>query len=302
MKISGFTMVRNADKLYFPIKESIQSVLPIVDEFIVALGDCGGDDKTLQLIESINSEKVKIYHRTWSEESFVDGRIFVEETNFALSKCSGDWCIYLQADEVVHERDLDKLSEACLQELNNPAVEGFLFKYFHFWGDYNHYLPFHGWYKNEIRIIRNRIGVQSFKDAQSFRKQDNQKLRVKALSAHIYHYGWVRPPHLMQAKRKEQDSMHHGVEFAKRKYVEQSHDFNYGPMGKIPVFKGTHPHVMADFIRNISWQASLNYSKKGRLNRAKAKHEKLKYRVLSFLENKLNGGQEFVGYTNWKKI
>ena len=35
MKISGFTMVRNAGKYYFPIKESIQSVLPIVDEFIV---------------------------------------------------------------------------------------------------------------------------------------------------------------------------------------------------------------------------------------------------------------------------
>jgi hypothetical protein len=50
MKISGFTMVRNAEKLYFPIKESILSVLPVVDEFIVALGD--GDDNTRGLIES----------------------------------------------------------------------------------------------------------------------------------------------------------------------------------------------------------------------------------------------------------
>jgi len=33
-------MVKNASKFYFPIKESIQSILPIVDEFIVALGDC----------------------------------------------------------------------------------------------------------------------------------------------------------------------------------------------------------------------------------------------------------------------
>jgi hypothetical protein len=31
-------MVRNATKYYFPIKESILSILPIVDEFIIALG------------------------------------------------------------------------------------------------------------------------------------------------------------------------------------------------------------------------------------------------------------------------
>ena len=32
--ISGFSMCRNADSLYYPVKESIESVLPIVDEFV----------------------------------------------------------------------------------------------------------------------------------------------------------------------------------------------------------------------------------------------------------------------------
>jgi len=46
MKISGFSMVKNADSLFFPIKQAIESVLPIVDEFILALGDSNPGDKT----------------------------------------------------------------------------------------------------------------------------------------------------------------------------------------------------------------------------------------------------------------
>jgi len=65
MKISGFKMVKNATKLYFPIKQSILSILPIVDEFVVALGDCDEDDTTLQEIESIGSDKIKIVHTVW---------------------------------------------------------------------------------------------------------------------------------------------------------------------------------------------------------------------------------------------
>ncbi|NQY66952.1 MAG: hypothetical protein HRT72_04415, partial [Flavobacteriales bacterium] len=59
-KISGFTMVKNVSKLYYPIKASIESILPIVDEFIIALGDCDEDDDTRNIIESIGSDKIKI--------------------------------------------------------------------------------------------------------------------------------------------------------------------------------------------------------------------------------------------------
>jgi hypothetical protein len=302
MKISGFTMVRNATRYYFPIKASISSILPIVDEFIVALGDCDEDDRTRSEIESINSDKIRIIDRTWSEKDFVDGKVFANETSFALSQCTGDWCIYLQADEVVHERDLQPIRELCLNSINDSRVDGFLFKYYHFWGDYDHFLPFHGWYKNEIRIIRNNIGVYSYKDAQSFRKKDNEKLNVLPTDFRIYHYGWVRPPSLMQSKKKEQDSIHHGKEKISKEYEIRPGDFDYGALGKLPVFKGSHPRVMDEFRTGIFWTDQLNYSKKGKLNRAKMKHEKFKYRALSFLEDLLNKGEDFFGYSNWNRI
>ncbi len=302
MTISGFTMVRNAEKLYFPVKESILSVLPIVDEFIVALGEGDAGDHTRQLIESIGSDKIRIYDRQWQEKDFVESRIFALETNFALQQCKGDWCFYIQADEVVHEQDLPKITQACQTHLPDKRVDGLLFKYYHFFGDYDHYLPFHGWYKNEIRIIRNQAGVYSFRDAQSFRKGDNQKLNVVETDARVYHYGWVRPPHLMQSKKKVHDSIHHGVSQAERAYQLLPHEFDYGPLGRIPRFKGTHPAVMADFIQKLNWQQKLNYSRAGKPDRDLMKHEKPKYRLLSFLENTFNGGRDFVGYTNWNLL
>jgi hypothetical protein len=302
MKISGFTMVRNADKYYFPIKESILSILPIVDEFIVALGNCDDNDRTETLIRSINSDKIKIFHRRWNEKKYIDGLIFKEETDFALSNCTGDWCFYLQADEIIHENDLDYIKSKCIEYLDNKNVEGFLFNYYHFWGDYNHYLPFHGWYKNEIRIIRNNNHINSYKDAQSFRKSDNHKLQVKPINAYIYHYGWVRPPNIMQSKRKEQHSMHHGIDETNNFFLKKENYFDYGALGKIPLFKGSHPKVTCDLLKNFDWENQLNYTKKANTKTEKVKHEKLKYKILSFIENKIFGGNQLFGYSNWIKV
>lgn len=297
-------MVRNAEKFYFPVKESIESILPIVDEFIVALGDNDETDHTREIIEAIDSDKIKIFDRVWDKEKFLNSEIFAYETNFALSQCTGDWCFYIQADEVVHEEDLAIIKSACEENLNNKQVDALLFSYLHFWGDYNHYLPFHGWYKNEMRIVRNNIGVKSIKDAQSFRKNQNEKLNAKPINARIFHYGWVRPPHLMQSKKKEHDSIHHSYEKVKHLYELKPNEFDYGSLGRIPVYKGTHPAIMRDYIARLDWQRKLNYSKKKvKLNRSLAKHERLKYRILSFFENTFNRGKYiFGGYSNWNKV
>jgi hypothetical protein len=292
-------MVRNATKYYFPIKESILSILPIVDEFIVALGNCDPNDKTRKVIESIKSDKIKIFERIWSEKDFKDGKIFALETTFALSQCNSDWCFYLQADEVIHENDLPLIKNVCEKFQNSPQVDGFLLRYHHFFGDYMHYLPFHGWYKREIRIVRNYRNIYSYKDAQSFRKNENEKLNVWPIEARIYHYGWVRPPHLMQSKKKEQDSIHNGQTETEVAYEKAPISFEFGTLGKLPIFKGSHPKVMEKLISEIFWQNHLNYTKSGILKRQKMKHEKLKYRIITTLENFFNNGNDIFGYKNW---
>ncbi|HOU98609.1 MAG TPA: glycosyltransferase [Bacteroidales bacterium] len=297
MTISGFTMVRNATKLYFPIKESISSILPMVDEFIVALGKGDEDDTTEQEIQSLQSDKIKIIHREWDSTLYKNGKIFAHETNIALKECKGDWCFYLQADEVIHENDLPILKKACAHFLEHKNVDGFTLKYHHFFGDYQHYLPIHGWCRSEIRIVRNNIGVYSYNDANTFRKGNNEKLNIIALDAYVYHYGWVRPPFLMQKKKNVQDSIHAG----QHEVVEKEEVFSYGNLSKVPIFHGSHPNVMQERIANLSWSKELSFNEV-KLMRPKMKHEKVKYKVLSFFENKLLGGKQLFGYKNWNKL
>jgi hypothetical protein len=170
MKISGFTMVRNATKLYYPIKESIESILPICDEFVVALGKGDADDYTQQAIESIQSPKVRIVHTEWDLQKYTGGTVYAQQTDIAKSHCTGDWLFYIQSDEVLHERYLPVVKARCAELLNDSTIEGLLFDYKHFWGDYHHHIVSHAWYPREIRIVRNLPDIHSWRDAQSFRK------------------------------------------------------------------------------------------------------------------------------------
>ncbi|MHB1921355.1 MAG: glycosyltransferase family protein [Chitinophagaceae bacterium] len=303
MLISGFTMARNAEKLYFPIIPSIKSALPLVDEFIVALGDSDADDQTRQLIEQIQDKKIKIFDRFWDPSLYKDGQIFAHETSFALQQCQGTWCLYLQADEVLHEDDLSRLRKYCEQYRDDLRVEGFLFNYYHFWGDYDHHLVSHSIIKKEIRIVRNHIGVYSYKDAISFRKPMDQKLRVIQIPCHIYHYGHVRPPDLMGIKKKVQNSIHEGKDQlpAILKNFSAS-TYDYGPLGNLQPFSKSHPEAMKSFIHNFYWKNQLNYRKLTFPNSSIHKHLRLKNRLMTQLENIFNGGNSLFGWKNYKLL
>lgn len=314
MKISGFTFTRNVSKLYYPICESIQSILPIVDEFVVALGKGDEDDNTRELLESIKSPKIKIIETEWDLDAFPHGMEYAHQTDIAKSHCSGDWLFYIQADEVVHEDYLPVIKARCEELLKDEEVEGLLFKYKHFLGDYDHYIKHHGWYQSEIRIIKNLPSIHSFGDAQSFKRIENFDgksyrtskgaflLNVASVDAYIYHYGWVRPPEYMQSKKKAMDSAYKDKLTIESLYKNQESYFDYGPLKHLPLFAGSHPRVMEKKIKDFSWAHQLNYTTMKRPSRAKFKHERWKYRIISFLERNLNSGKHFFGYNNWKLL
>ncbi|MBD3290792.1 hypothetical protein GF337_18440 [candidate division KSB1 bacterium] len=309
MKISGFSFVRNGVKLYYPVVESIRSILPIVDEFVVAVGKGDEDDPTRDLIAAIDDPKVKIIDTVWEDQYFKKGIINAIQTDIAKEACSGDWLFYVQADEVVHEKYLPVIQARCEELLNVQKVEGLLFKYKHFWGDYEHYHESHGWYPYEIRIIRNRPEIHSFESAQSFRRFDyyenprqsegHHKLKVAKVDAEIYHYGWVRPPHLMQTKRRAFHSIHWGPSKAKNHYDQAPTEFDFGPLDRLEKFTGTHPKVMQEMISKMDWKDKLQYSGKVNPYREKSKHERFKYRFLTFLEKNFNRGKQIGGFKNY---
>lgn len=311
MLISGFSMVRNATKLYYPVRASIESILPIVDEFVIALGKGDADDNTLEEIQKINSDKIKIVRTEWDIEKYSRGSEYAHQTDIAKEHCKGDWLFYLQSDEVIHEKYLAPIKKRCADLLPFREVEGLLFNYKHFWGDYSHYIVSHAWYPKEIRVIRNDPEIHSWRDAQSFRripdfdetgyfqKKNTYKLKVAEVDAFVYHYGWVRPPVMMQKKRASFETHMNGDERTAILFKEEPEIFNYGNLERLSVFKENHPAVMEDFIKKFNWELELYPHNK---QVKKHKHDKLKYRMLTFLEQNFLRGKQIAAFKNYELI
>jgi hypothetical protein len=314
MKISGFSMGKNTVKLYYPIKQAVMSVLPIVDEFVFALGNSDEDDKTREQILSIGSNKIKIVDTVWDIEKYPAGTEYAHQTDIAKSYCSGDWLFYLQSDEVIHEKYLPLILKRCNELFDDKEIEGLLFNYIHFWGDFVHHQDGHCWYRKDIRIIRNNPEIHSWQDAQSFRRIPNFnqvnyrqqegtfKLKVADSGATVYHYGWVRPPVMMQNKIKAFSMNQRGKASVEKQINEHKFDkiFDYGNLSLLARFDENHPEVMKEWINQFSWKNQLRYNgPRISTNPIKNKHEKVKYRIVSWIEKYLLFGARLGEFKNY---
>jgi hypothetical protein len=289
MKVSGFTIVRNAIKYDYPIIEAIYSILPLCDEVVVAVGK--SEDDTLELIRKINSDKIRIIETIWDDTLREGGRVLAEETNKAFAAISpeSDWAFYIQGDEVVHECYLPVIEKAMQQYKDHTSVEGLLFNYTHFYGSYDYIGDSRQWYRKEIRIVRNDKSISSYKDAQGFRK-NGRKLNVKPIDASIYHYGWVKPPEAQQAKQQTFHKLWHDDNWVEEN-IPQVNQFDYSSIDSLAAFTGQHPLVMQERIKRMNWKFSFDPTKK-KLS--------FKHKILHLIEKKF--GWRAGEYKNYKII
>ena len=261
MKISGFTIIRNAIVNDYPIVEAIRSILPIVDEMIVLVGD--SEDATETLIKNINDPKIKIHHSTWNMSLRKGGVVLAVETDkaFQLIDPASDWAFYIQGDEVVHEKYLPAIKAACEKYKDEKVVEGLLFKYLHFYGTFDFVGDSRRWYHREVRIIRNDKRISAYRDAQGFRI-GKEKIKVKLIDAYIYHYGWVKSPTQMKKKQQHVSRFWHEDSEEWQKYVQEADVFNFDDFDSLQKFTGTHPAVMKERIEKKNWDVDIDLSKK----------------------------------------
>jgi hypothetical protein len=252
MKVCGFSFLKNAVKFDYPAAEAIRSILPVCDHFIVAVGD--GDDGTAEMVQQIDP-KIQVIRTVWEEKFREGGRVLALETDKAFQAIPPeyDWAFYIQGDEVVHEQYLPAVRKAMEDNIANTKVEGLLFKYLHFFGSYDYVGQAHSWYRREIRVVRNRKDIFSYRDAQGFRVKPNRKLNVVLIDAWVYHYGWTREPQALQEKELSKVKLYHDDNYISnffkkgKKYdYEQAHE-------PIRRFDGTHPAVMKERIARKNW-------------------------------------------------
>lgn len=253
MKVVGFTFIRNALTYDYPIREAILSILPLCGEVVVAVGN--STDATRELIASIAPGRIRIIDTIWDDALREGGRVLALETDkaYAAVPADADWAFYIQGDEVLPETELDTVRRFMEQYLDNERVDGLLFRYRHFYGSYDYTGSSSAWYRNEIRIVRKRPDIYSYRDAQGFRKGNNEKLNVVAMPAYIHHYGWVKEPAAMQRKQQNFHKMWHDDAWLE-KYVAKAEEFDYSGIDQLERYTGAHPQLMQERIRQKNWK------------------------------------------------
>lgn len=243
MKVSGFTFIRNGESLGFPFVESIKSALPVVDEFIVVVGK--SDDNTLQILKDFNHPKVRIIETTWNENMKTKGFVYGQQKMIGQFACTGEWAIYLEADEILHEDDHETLLASLKKHRHNPEVEALVFDYIHFYGNKNTYAWSPPFYRRAPRIIK--TSVRSYAPDGLFWvvfDDDNKKGRypkAALTNTMIYHYGCVRPDQQIR------DKMTSVEVFWNKKNQAEGYSLGNIDHTTLHLFKGTHPKVMEGF-------------------------------------------------------
>jgi len=240
MKVSGFTFIRNGLELGFPFLESIQSILPILDEMIIVVGE--STDNTLSAVTSIDSPKIRIIQSRWNEQMTDRGFVYAQQKMIAQFLCTGDWIFYLEGDELVHENDLSKITASINLHHTNPEVEALVFDYYHFYGSPDWIAISPEWYRRECRLLRNTVrwfapDGQYWVVMNTNRKGRHPKAALA--NAHIYHYGHVRRIEFLQ-KKIDQVSKYWGTNPPKVQY-------GIDPRALKP-FAGTHPELICGWL------------------------------------------------------
>lgn len=275
MIVSGFTFIRNGTILGYPFIESINSILPICDEFIIAVGP--SEDDTLTLLKKIKSKKIKIIQTQWNENMKDRGFVYAQQKMIAQFNCSGDWAFYLEGDEVIHQDDLKTIKKVMKKSLNNSNIESLVFDYYHFFGSKHWIATSPAWYRNEARIIRNNLRAWS-PDALYFVNMDKNKKgrypNAVLVGVPIYHYGHIRSVASMNDKLKRVGK------YWKTK-IPNFISYKIDPQAVKP-FLGQHPFIMNKWLKEKA-EPFFNPDKNHLLTKREKKH-----RWLMLLEKWLN--------------
>ena len=272
MKVSAFTFIKNGQILGYPFIESIQSILTIVDEFVINVGE--SEDDTLLLIQSIHSSKIRIIKSKWNDTMQERGFVYGQQKMIAQYNCTGDWAFYIEGDEVYHENDLEQIRESMIMHLDDPNVEALAFDFYHFYGNANSYLDSPGWYRSEVRIIKN--SVRSYAPDGLFwlvlnSNKQGRYPRAKHTGVSCYHYGWLRSQEQMNLKSEK----------VQKYWAQDPVKVDYSQMDQsiIKEFQGSHPEIIKEWLPKESglYKVDPNYkpTKKQKKHRMMIKFEKL---------------------------
>jgi glycosyltransferase involved in cell wall biosynthesis len=195
MKVSVYTAVKDGIANDYHIEAMLKHHLPLADEIIVNEGY--SSDDTYERIRRI-SPKIKIFRSHWEMEK--DAAWCVGFKDAARLRCTGDWCIMLDADEFIPEWEFCAMREhlANTDEIMVPV------RFVNFYGNYRVY---HAnpekvlWPDKKMIIHRNRTDLEIWGDGSNIRLRGSElKWDTSIKEYTVHHFGMVRHPGVLRYK------------------------------------------------------------------------------------------------------
>ena len=244
--ITAHTLLYNVNKIRYPWRECIQSVLPIADEVIIC--ECFSTDGTYEDLIGIVSAnpKIRVIRRPWGEKCESLG----DHVNACIQEVRTPYHLQIQGDEILHEESYPELIRLGKEMTANAAMVHYL----HFFGDFDHTYEF--MYEKLPRFARTAGGWVSGGDACALGGHPP----VIDSAIRFHHYGKVSLGREVQAATKEFEFQnmykHHGFPdpIIVKAYKEKGRlDYQklceeHGRKHTIVGFPGPHPKVMEGYI------------------------------------------------------
>jgi glycosyltransferase involved in cell wall biosynthesis len=243
--ISVYTTTYNSIDQEYCIVEGIRSALGFADEVIVV--DSHSNDGTVEAIESINDPRIKIYEIDWLPR--IGWAMYKIAKSMAIGRCTKDWCVLMDADEVFHELDYDKIKKVPYSVADN--IIGVKFNTLHFYGDYKHLLngskSWKDLYTNKVYMVRNGLGIHHGNSGMDIDAHvDRYGIPLKQeylvhLNISAFHYGHIRSDAAYLKKQNRMHSFYEGKE-VNNTAIDRIDLKNLG------TFIGTHPITMKNRV------------------------------------------------------
>lgn len=239
--LTGISLIRNGNKLNYPFIQCFNSLTNLCDQVIINIDYSDGSDKTLETIaEKVTDlKKTTIVSSKWNMSNTGDGRELAKQINLLLPFVDSEWIIYLQADELIHEKDVQLIREY-LKELPPEISQVELYRTY-FWKDLDTRAENHEiWLGRIFRQGTHTVGG----DGMYLNRNNGEVIRSPFW---IYHYSRIGTEEQIDNRIKTLDRLFHDEET-----VQHFSTFSFNQSVRTVPFTGTHPHDVVQFFNNRS--------------------------------------------------
>lgn len=218
--ISVCFIIKNGITQGYPFWESLKSCLPFANEIVISEGNSSDETATyINKFASIygsasgNGPTIRLFRDEWTKGQSGNGEIISIISEKNMRRCTYNWIYYLQADEIVHEGNVDFIKS--IASKNSRRYNAVEFYFWHFLGSWNP-VKSGAAYHEAIRMVKNNPKIKLMGDGWTFEGDVSPVCKSVNVPHPLFHLGWVFPhncdqKHLEHGKIYAQNSQYQKV-------------------------------------------------------------------------------------------